>query len=144
MSAKKVSSTSTPGHKMLVRSWLTELVMIRANKGHPLKPYFWRDPRWKWKYTNEVKAASKFIKKYGESLVVRIVCDNKINTFTDYGNLEFLLQNEQARIDRLTIPKDLSQIENEAVEVVEDLREPRSFAIKKTLFERLAELENDN
>ena len=144
MAAKKVNSTSTPGHKMFIRSWLAELVMTRANRGRPLKPYFWRDTRWKWRYTNEVKAASKFIKKYGEALVVRVVCDHKINTFTDYGNLEFLLQNEQARIDRLSIPKDLSKVENEDPGVVEDLREPRSFSIKKTLFERLAELENGN
>lgn len=141
--ARKVKSATTPNHKMQLRSWLAELVMLRSNRGRPLPPYFWRDNRWKWAYTREVKAVSKFIKSYGENIVVSVACNKKIHTFTDYANLEFHLQNEQASVERLARPKDLGEVMNEDAGVVEDLREPRSFAIKKTLFERLAELEDE-
>ena len=88
---KKIASRTTPGHNMQARSWITELVMLRSNMGQ-LPPYFWREPKWKWRYTNEVKAASKFIKRYGESTVVKIVCANRqLATLASYGELEFLL-----------------------------------------------------
>lgn len=134
-------STTTPGHNMQLRSWLAELVMLRANKG-PLKPYFWRDVRWKWRYTNEVKAVSKYIKTYGEAVVVAVAADSKVNTFTDYARLEFLLQNEAAKYTRLPSIKDSSPV----VDIVKitgvDLREQRNIKRKKSLFEKLSELEN--
>lgn len=140
----KIQSLSTPGHNMFVRSWLAELVMTRANKGQKLKPYFWRDSRWKWKYTSEVKAVSKFIKKYGEAAVVKVVSENrKIFTFASYGEMEVLLQKEHGRIERLLLPKDNTEVTSEEPEVVTDLRGPRLSISKKGLFQRLAELEND-
>ena len=140
MSKRKELSNTTPGHKMLIRSWLAELVMLRQHATLPA--YFWRDTRWKWNYMREVKAISKFIKNYGELAVVSIACDRHIKTFSNYGNIEFLLQNEKAKIERLNSLKDLSPIISEATQVTEDLREPRSFIIRKSLFERLEELEN--
>ncbi len=133
----KIQSLTTPGHKMLARSWISELVMWRANFGH-LPPYFWRQTKWKWRYTNEVKAASKFIKKYGESTVVKIVCANKkLQTLASYGELEFLLQAEQDRLKRLATPKDNTPVIDKVRAPIEDLRGPRSINTKKGLFEKL-------
>ena len=137
--SRKIQSQTTPGHRMQIRSWLAELVLWRANRGR-LPPYFWRNTKWKWKYTNEVKAASKFIKKYGEATVTKIVCFNKkLTTLTSYGELEFLLQAEEARLKRLAAPKDTTILIDEAPVVLEDLREPRIVSKKKGLFERLDE-----
>lgn len=140
---KGVQSMTTPGHIMQLRSWLAELVMVRSSNGR-LPEYFWRDTRWKWRYGNEVKAVSKFIKKYGEDVVVKVVCGNPIKSFTDYAELEFLLQKEAEAKKRLASPKDTTPVTNEERRDLPDLREPRSVVSKKTLFERLAELEGNN
>lgn len=139
-----IKSSTTPNHRMNLRSWLAELVMIRANRGSLLPPFFWRDARWKWKYTNEVKAASKFIKKFGEALVVKVVADNPVTTFSDYGNMEFLLQSELDILMRHMLPKDFSPVVDEDQEEIEDIRGPRIINKQKGLFSRLYELEVDN
>lgn len=127
---------------MQPRSWIAELVMLRA--GGRLPPYFWRDTKWKWKYTHEVKAASKFIKAYGESTVVKIVIANKkLTTLTSYGELEYLLQNEADRLRRLALPKDTSPLRDEVCVKGEDLRTPRPFVRKLTLLEKLDELKQN-
>lgn len=142
--SKKIESQTTPGHKMLPRSWVAELVMWRANRGK-LPPYFWRNQKWKWKYGQEVRAATKFVKKYGEDAVVRVVCANKkLITLSSYGDIEFLLQQEEERLRRLSLPKDTTPLAEEVHEPLEDLREPRSVSRKVGLFEKLAMLEKDN
>lgn len=141
---KSVQSMTTPGHMMQLRSWLAELAMVRSTNGR-LPEFFWRDTRWKWRYANEVKAVSKFLKKYGEDVVVKVVCGNKtIKSFTDYAELEFLLQKEAEVKQRLASPKDTTPVKNEERRDTIDLREPRSVVSKKKLFERLAELEESN
>lgn len=142
--ASKRNSLTTPGHKMQERSALAELVMLRSYLRLP--PYFWRDSRWKWKYTQEVKAISKFIKKYGLDVVSKILRRNYISTVAkDYGNIEVLLQREMDSISRLAMTKDTTEVKAETLPEVEDLRGARpSFVKKKTLFERLSEIEDDN
>lgn len=138
---KGIESITTPGHVMQVRSWLAELVMVRSLGELP--PYFWRDQRWKWKYANEVKAVTKFIKKYGEGVVAKAVCDDKkIKSFADYAHLEYSLQREADAQHKLSLPKDTTPVKNEDRRPIADLREPRSVVSKKGLFERLSELEN--
>lgn len=137
----RINSSTTPGHKMLLRSWLAELAMTRSNRGSPLPAYFWRDGRWKWKYGQEVKAASKFIKKYGQAIVVSVVIDNCINTFSDYGNMEFFLQREFDSICRMAAPKDNTVAEKEQKKEIVDIREPKIFPKKKGVFEKLSEFE---
>jgi hypothetical protein len=137
----KIASSTTPGHRMFVRSWLAELIMRRSFAGR-LPPYFWRETKWKWRYTNEVKAISKFIKKFGEDMVLKIVCENKkLKTAASYGELEYLLQEEEAKLKRLALPKDTSPVINEAPASHVDLREPRVVSKKKGLFERLNDFE---
>lgn len=138
---KKLESLTTPGHMMQVRSWIAELMMVRYHKGQ-LPPYFWRDGRWKWRYANEMKAVTKFIKKYGEGVVLKVICDAKINSFASYAELEFHLQREFEAQARLALPKDTTEVVNEVRDVSTDLREPRSVVSKRGLFDRLAELEN--
>jgi hypothetical protein len=144
MSKKKVKgieSSTTPGHIMQVRSWLAELVMVRAHGNLP--PYFWREQRWKWIYANELKAVTKFIKKFGETVVAKTVCDNrKIHSFAHYAELEYSLQREADAQYKLSLPKDTTPIKNEDRGSDVDLREPRSVVSKKGLFERLSELEH--
>ena len=137
---KSIKSLTTPNHMMQLRSWLAELVMVRSSDGR-LPEYFWRDTRWKWKYSNEVKAVTKFIKKFGEAVVIKVTCDTRIKSFADYGELEYLLQKESEAKQRLSLPKDTTEVKNEEHQELTDLREPRSVVSKKNLFERLSELE---
>jgi len=138
----KVLSQTTDGHKMQLRSYIAELMLIRQYGVGSLRPYFWRHKFWKGLYTREVRAVSKFLKTYGPQAVVEVVNNIKITSFTDYAQLEFFLQKEAARIQRLAAPKDTSKTKNEAYEV-EDLREPRFFIKKKGLFDKLDELERN-
>lgn len=141
---KKVQSRTTPNHKMQLRSWLAELVMLRSNRGRPLPPFFWRDTRWKWKYTHEVKAISKFIKQYGDNIVASVITNNrKIITARDYATMEFNLQNAVAINQRLSSPKDTTPVKYEDFSNLKDLREKKNVVRKKTLFEKLKEWENE-
>ena len=140
---QRVPSQTTPGHKMQVRSWLAELVMLRRHQGR-LPPYFWRENKWKWRYTNEVKAASKFIKAYGEPTVTKVVCrEKRLETLTSYGDLEFLLQAEQESLRQLALPKDLSEAPPVVKTKGPDLRPTSPISQKKTLFDTLAEFEKE-
>ena len=136
----KVLSQTTDGHKMQLRSYIAELMLVRQYGLTSLRPYFWRHKYWKGLYTKEVRAVSKFLKNYGPKAVVTVANNVQINTFTDYAQLEFFLQKESARDSRLAQPKDTSEIKNETREVV-DLREPRFSIRKKGLFEKLDEFE---
>lgn len=105
-----------------------------------LSPYFWRSKRWRGAYTREVRAISKFLKRYGEWAVVNLSCDVRINTFANYADIEFFLQKEAAKSIRLRLPKDISEVICET-SVGKDLREPRNFIRQKGLFEKLDEIE---
>lgn len=138
----KVQSQTTQGHKMQLRSYIAELMLVRQYGLSSLRPYFWRHKYWRGLYTKEVRAVSKFLKSYGPRAVVTVANNVQINTFTNYAELEFFLQKEAARDNRLAQPKDTSDIRNETCEV-EDLREPRFFIKKKGLFEKLNEFEKE-
>lgn len=141
---RKIESLTTPGFQMQARSWIAELVVYRANNGN-LPPKFWQQQKWKWRYANEVKAATKFIKSYGESTVLRVVLENKnLTTLSSYGDIEYLLQVEQEKLERLKTPKDTSDNVLETRVVGTDLRESNSFKPKPGLFEILNAMENDN
>ncbi len=136
----KVSSQTTTGHKMLLRSYIAELMLVRQYGLSSLRPYFWRHKYWSGLYTREVRAVSKFLKSYGPKAVVAVASDVKINTFTDYAQIEFFIQREAAKGLRLAQPKDTSEIKNETHEV-HDLRESRFSIRKKGLFEKLDDFE---
>jgi hypothetical protein len=139
----KKPSLTTPGHKMTLRNSLAELVLLRANHGK-LPEYFWRDTRWKWAYAREVQAITKFIKKYGEDVVSKVILSNYVATTADYGNLEFLLQEQMDKLARLYKPKDTTPVKAEVDEKVPDLREPRPSSFKrKSIWERLDEIERE-
>jgi hypothetical protein len=125
---------------MQLRSYIAELMLVRQFGLGSLHPYFWRHKYWRGRYTKEVRAVSKFLKSYGPQAVVAVASNVKINTFTNYAELEFFLQKESASQNRLAQPKDTSKIKNETYEV-EDLREPRFSIRKKGLFEKLDEFE---
>ncbi len=115
--------------------------MTRAYPGQ-LSPYFWREQKWKWIYANEVKAVTKFLKKYGDGAVAKTLIDNRqIKSVAKYAELEYMLQNEAERLVRLAVPKDNSPIE---VSEKEDLPDLRDFTTRtrKGLFERISELED--
>jgi hypothetical protein len=135
----KVQSQTTAGHKMELRSFLAELMLIRQYGLQSLCPYFWRHKYWRGLYTVEVRAISKFLKSYGQEAVIAVIGNIKINTFTNYAELEYFLQKIRAANNRLAKPKDTTKIINETC-TVEDLREPRFFVKSKGMFERIDEL----
>jgi len=91
----------------------------------------------------EIKGARKFIKDYGESVVLYIAMNNYITTWAKYDNLHVLAQKRVAAIERRKAPKDVTPVSQEERELGSDLRgqttrRPR----KKGLFEKIEELEN--
>ena len=137
----RFSSLSTPGTKQDCSNYLVELAFLRANHGTKLTPKFWQAPKYKFRYRREIQACRKFIKKYGEPTVLYIALHNHITTWTNYGNVEFLLQKRVEKFRRLAQPKDDSPIRTEGVIPSIDLRENRTPAPKKMgLFERLEEI----
>lgn len=139
--AKKIESRTTTGHKMQLRSWLVELLMLRRHK-KMLPSFFWREPKYKWQYTNEVKSVSKFIKKYGEHSVAIVIIENRqLDTALSYGELEFYLQNRQAKIEKFLSIKDKSSVAKIEKNKGVDKREPKIIKRKSRLFERLNQIE---
>ena len=137
----KFNSLSTPGVKQDCSNYLVELAFLRANHGNRLAPKFWQQSRYKYKYRNEIQACRKFIKKYGEAFVLYIAMHNHITTWTSYGNVEFLLQQQADRLDRLAKTKDHSEVKQESIEILEDIRENRiPTPKKKGLFERIEDI----
>lgn len=140
--AKKIKSLTTPDHKMAIKSYLAELVMVRQYS-FSLPPYFWRYNKWKWEYTRTVQAIGKFIKNYGIDNVAKVIKANYISKI-DYGNMEYLLQSELERQNRILKPKDISGVRAEVHSSCEDVREPRPLPVrKKGLFERMGEIEGN-
>ena len=140
MAQMKILSQTTRGHNMQLRSWLAELVMLRTYG--KLKPYFWRDSRWRGIYTQEVKAVSKFIKNYGNRAIVMVAENPFIKTFTDYANIEWRIQ-EFAKSDELIRkPKDFEP----PISPISQGEDLRDYEIKKTnkisLFDRLDSYEH--
>ena len=133
----KVQSQTTPGHKMQVRSWLSELVMLRSQGALP--SYFWRDSRWRGNYTSEVRAVSKFIKAGGELSLIKIAENRAIVTWTDYALVQYLLTQEMNRFKKAMLPKDRSPVENFSYEDT-DLRETKFQIKNKSTFEKLDSL----
>lgn len=138
----KFSSLSTPGIKQDLSNYLVELAFLRTNKGSRMPPKFWRLPRYKFRYMREIKGVRKFIKDYGEPIILDIALKNYITTWTKYDNLHVLAQRKVAAKERRTAPKDTSPVLQESVDMGNDLRgqinrRPR----KKGLFEKLEELE---
>lgn len=137
----KFNSLSTPGVKQELSNYLVELVFLRQNRGVPLKPHFWRDTKYKFRYRREIMACRKFIKKYGEPFVLSVALDNYIYSWTDFSKIEFLLQRKNEAEERKKTPKDTSPVVNEANETSEDLRDfSYSRPKKQSLFGKLKEL----
>lgn len=133
----KVQSQTTPSHKMQVRSWLAELVMLRSIGSLPA--YFWRDSRWRGKYTSEVRAVSKFIKVGGELNLVKIAEDRSIVTWTDYALVQYLLSREQEKFRKAMMPKDREPPKTISYDD-SDLREAKYSIKNKSTFEKLDSL----
>jgi len=142
--AKKArfNSLSTPGHRQDCSNYLVELAFLKNNKGSKLPPKFWQLHKYKWQYRREIQACRKFIKKYGESVVLYVAMHNHIVTWTDFAKVEFLMQKIAERNVRLASPKDKSDVKSEVIEVKEDFRDFIPRPSKKGLFERLKELNN--
>ena len=139
----RFNSLSTPGVKQDCSNYLVELAFLRANHGTKLPPKFWQHTKYKFQYKREIQACRKFIKKYGEPSVLYIALHNHITTWTNYGNVEFLLQKRVEKFKRLAATKDTSPVKTEGVVSSIDLRENRPIILKKEgLFERLEELNN--
>ncbi len=139
----KFNSLSTPGVKQELSNYLVELAFMRQNRGAKLKPYFWRDTKYKFRYRREIMACRKFVKKYGESFVLSIALANHIRTWTDFAKIEFLLQQKAESQMRKALPKDSTPIEDDFIKETEDLRDFSLAKPKKhSLFERLKELNN--
>lgn len=137
----KFNSLSTPGVKQELSNYLVELAFLRQNRGIKLPPYFWRETKYKFRYRREIMACRKFIKKYGEPFVLSIALRNHITTWTDFGKIEFLLQQRVESERRKRSPKDTSPVVDETNDQTEDLRDfsyPKPK--KQSLFARLKEL----
>lgn len=139
----RFQSLSTPGTKQDCSNYLVELAFLRQNHGKRLPPKFWQQTRYKFKYRREIQACRKFIKKYGESKVLYVATHNKdLRSWTDFGRVEFLLQQLSERDERRALPKDNTGVPTETVHVDVDLRNQRPRVQKKGLFDRLKELRN--
>jgi hypothetical protein len=124
---------------MQFRCWVAEIVILRRFKHLP--PNFWREPKFKWIFMGEVKAATKFIKDYGQAAVELVVTNNKdLTTLSSYGDMEVLLQAEEARQKRLAAPKDTEPCRPILPTELKDLRDFKTTA-KTGLFERLNNLD---
>lgn len=140
----RFNSLSTPGTKQDCSNYLVELAFLRANHGAKLAPKFWQQSRYKFRYRREIQACRKFIKKYGEPSVLYVAMHNHVTTWTNYGNVEFLLQQRVEKFQRLAEAKDTAPVRRECVIPSIDLREKRTPAHKKKgLFERLEEIRNE-
>lgn len=137
----RFSSLSTPGVKQDCSNYLVELAFLRANHGTKLTPRFWQQTKYKFRYRREIQACRKFIKKYGEPSVLYVAMHNHIITWTNYGNVEFLLQQRVEKFKRIAEAKDTSPVKSEDVISSIDLRENRIPVPKKMgLFEKLEEM----
>lgn len=87
-------------------------------------------------------ACRKFIKKYDEATILFIAQNNYITSWTDYANLEVLLQKYKEKSNRRLLPKDHTLVEDELNTKGVDLRDYISLSCKKGLFEKLEEIEN--
>lgn len=138
---KSVQSRTTPGHYMQLRSWLAELLCIRQFGRLP--PWFWRDVRYKFRYSNEIKSITKFLKVYGEPTVVTAILDNReITTLADYGKAEVFLQREQNIRNKRALAKDTSLPIKKDNAATEDLRDSKPQTHKLSLFEKLDRIKN--
>lgn len=135
----RFNSLSTPGLKQDCSNYLVELVFLRKNDGKKLEPRFWTSTKYKFRFSNEIKACRKFIKKYGEAAVLHVAIHNYITTWTDFATLEVLLQNVVERKKRLAAPKDLSEV------APTEKTSKRNFTFTKQhgYFERLKELRDE-
>lgn len=142
-SAAKFNSHSTPGHQMELSAWLVELAMTRQNQGVKLPERFWTDSRWKFRFGREIQAVRKFIKEFSEPAILKISLKNYITTYTDYAQMQFLLQKIKESVARLALPKDTSDVAPESIPEGPDLRDYKiDIKKKKGLFERLEEIKN--
>ena len=139
----KFNSLSTPGVKQDLSNYLVELAFLRSNRGVKMPPKFWQNPQHKFRYMREIKGVRKFIKDYGESIVLEIALAEYITTWTKYDILHVLAQHRVAARERMKMPKDLTPVVKLDEQPGTDLRgrvnrRPR----KKGLFEMIEELED--
>lgn len=140
---QKFNSLSTPGIRQDLSNYLVELAFLRSNHGNRMPQKFWRNPKYKFRYMREIKGVRKFIKDYGEPVVLHIALNNYITTWAKYDNLHVLAQKRVASLERSRAVKDLTPVISESRSLGSDLRgqivrRPR----KKGLFEKIEELEN--
>ena len=141
----RFNSLSTPGLKQDLSNYLVELAFLRSNRGIKMPPKFWQNPRHKFRYMREIKGVRKFIKDYGETVVLEIALAEYITTWTKYDNLHVLAQHRVAAEKRKSLPKDMTPVAPEKEQLGVDLRgqtTPRPR--KRGLFEKIEELENAN
>ena len=140
----RFNSLSTPGTKQDLSNYLVELVFLRQNKGIKLPKKFWQLNRYKFRYRREIQACRKFIKNYGEPVVLHIALKNYITSWTDYAKIEFLAQARKEAVERANSPKDLSPVVSLSEESGEDLRENKpTRSRRRGLFAKIEEIEND-
>lgn len=139
----KFNSLSTPGVKQDLSNYLVELAFLRSNKGNRMPPKFWRLQKYKFRYMREIKGARKFIRDYGEPVILYVALNNYITTWTKYDNLHVLAQKRVSFINLRNAPKDDTPVAEESVDRGRDLRtEVSRRPRKKGLFEKIQELED--
>tara|TARA_R100001244_G_scaffold114566_1_gene84908 strand:+ start:559 stop:1008 length:450 start_codon:yes stop_codon:yes gene_type:complete len=141
---QKFNSLSTPGLRQDLSNYLVELAFLKDNRGIRLPAKFWQNPRYKFRYMREIKGVRKFIKDYGEPIVLEIALKNHITTWTKYDNLHVMAQKIKVRGERRLAPKDTSQVAQEIESKGIDLRDKKvNRPRKKGLFEMILELEKN-
>lgn len=141
----RFKSLSTPGKRQDASNYLVELIFLRTNHGAPLPPSFWQQTRYKFRYRREIQAVRKFIKKYGEVDVLFVAISNYITTWTNYANIEAMLQRREERKKLKASAKDLTPVQKPESPHGPDLRAENNMCsppVKKSLFERLKELKD--
>lgn len=141
--AIKFNSHSTPGHMMDLGTWLVELALTRKNCGVRLPARFWTMTQYKFAFMREIKAVKSFMKKFGEKAVLKMALDNYLTTYTEYGQMEYHLQQIAEAAARVALPKDTSPVkEDNAPVATVDLRDSSWPVVKKKIgiFRALKEL----
>lgn len=138
----KFNSLSTPNLKIDLSNYLVELAFLRSNRGIRLPAYYWRETKYKFRFKREIQAVRKFIKKYGESAVLKVSINNYIDSYTDYAKIEFLLQKIQEHKELLLKPKDISSVSKDFLPPKIDLRDNHESKKRNVgVFEKISEYE---
>lgn len=148
MAKKKLArfeSLSTPDLTQPLADYLVELAFLRRNKGRRLPPRFWRKHKYKFSFIKQMKAINKYIREYGEAIVLCAAMNNHIDNWNAHKRITYILQYYQECVNNRRSPKDLSEVQPDSVGgPTRDLRKSIPRRKQNGLFNKIKEFENES